>query len=378
MNELNDYQICKKCVMDTTLMEVTFDENGVCNFCRSFEAAKALTLLPIEESKKRLYALIQDIKSDGCAKDYDCILGLSGGVDSSYLAVLLKDFDLRVLAVQFDNGWNTELAVKNIENICKKLNIDLHTYVVDWDEFKDLTLSFIKASVRNIEAPTDHGIFAALYQVADQIGCRYIINGNNFATEATSLPLSFGHAYRDLRQIKGIHRLYGTIPLKTYPTLGFIRKPYYTKIKKIKNVRMLDLLPTMYIKNEAIQILQSKVNWRSYSGKHHESILTRFHQCYILIRKFKVDKRKAHLSNLIYSGQMTREKALSELGEPPSPPDVLKQDYEFVIKKLGISAEEFETYMDLPEKSYLDYPNDDKIMEYLVKFSHNIQIIGLK
>lgn len=378
MNLPNKYQICKKCVMDTTLIEVTFDKDGVCNFCRSFEESKKAALLPVEESKKRLRALIQKIKSDGRDKDYDCILGLSGGVDSSYLALILKDFGLRALAVQFDNGWNTELAVKNIENICEKLNIDLYTYVVNWDEFKDLTLSFIKASVRNIEAPTDHGIFAALYHVADQVGCKYIINGNNYATEATSLPMSFGHAYRDLRQIKGIHKIYGTIPLKTYPTLGFIKKPYYTKIKKIENIRMLDMLPNMYSKNEAVKILESKLNWKSYSGKHHESILTRFHQCYILIRKFKVDKRKAHLSNLIYSGQMNRDEALNELRKPPCPPELLKSDYEFIIKKLGISSAEFEQYMDLPEKSYSDYPNDDKIMKYLVKFYSVIRIPGLK
>lgn len=372
------YQICRRCVMDNTFSEVTFDRNGVCNFCRHYEAWQRINALPEEEARCRLDRIIDEIKDSGKGKDYDCILGVSGGVDSSYLAVKLKEFALRPLAVQFDNGWNTELAVHNIETMCMHLDMDLYTYVVDWEEFRDLQLSFLKAGVRNVEALTDHGIFAALYKVADEKGIKHIINGNNFATEAISLPESFGHAYRDLRHIRGIHRQFGTVPLKTFPQLSLLKRPYYSKIKKIKSVRLLDYLPTVYNKFEAIQLLKKEFGWRSYSGKHHESVFTRFHQCYILIKKFRVDKRKAHLSNLIYSGQMTREEALAELATPPCPPDLLEQDRQFVIKKLGLTDVEFDEIMDRPEKNYLEYPNDDRIMAIrtgVTQFLGKIRII---
>ena len=371
------YQICHQCVMDNTFSEVIFDNNGVCNFCRDYSMVQKKNALSEKEAQVRLDSIINEIKNSGKGNDYDCILGMSGGVDSSYLAVKLKEFGLRPLAVQFDNGWNTELAVHNIEALCMHLDIDLYTYVVDWEEFRDLQLSFLKASVRNVEAPTDHGIFATLYKVADEKKIKYIINGNNFATEATSLPESFGHSYNDLRHIKGIHRQFGTVALKTFPQLSTLKRPYYSKIKRIKSVRLLDYFPTLYNKFEAIQLLEGEYGWRSYSGKHHESIFTRFHQCYILIKKFKVDKRKAHLSNLIYSGQMTYVEALAELATPPCPPDLLEQDRQYVIKKLQIGDVEFDEIMDRPEKNYLEYPNDDRIMEIRVGVSQFLRRIKL-
>jgi len=379
MSNNEAYQMCQQCIMDNTFSEVTFDRNGVCNFCRDFAVTqKKYYALPEEKARFRLDSIIAEIKDSGKGKDYDCILGMSGGVDSSYLAVKLKEFNLRPLAVQFDNGWNTELAVHNIETLCTNLHIDLYTYVVDWVEFRDLQLSFLKASVRNVEAPTDHGIFAALYKVADQKNIKYIINGNNFATEGISLPKSFGHAYRDLRHIKGIHRQFGTVPLMTFPQLSLLKRPYYSKIRKIKSVRLLDYFPILYNKFEAIQLLKRENGWRPYSGKHHESIFTRFHQCYILIKKFMVAKRKAHLSNLIYSGQMTREEALAELASPPCPQDILEQDRQFVIKKLGLTDIEFDEIMDRPEKNYREYPNDDRIMETRLSVSQFLSRIRLK
>jgi N-acetyl sugar amidotransferase len=353
--------ICRQCVMDTSLLEVSFDAGGICNFCRSWEVYAAAQASNAERKGPQFDLLLQRIRESGKGKPYDCLIGISGGVDSSYVALKAIDLGLRPLAVQFDNGWNTELAVDNIQRLCHALKLDLRTYVVDWEEFRDVQLAFLKASVRNIEAPTDHAIFAALYKVAARIGLRFILNGNNAATESTVLPRSFGHAHRDARQLRGIHRRFGTRSLRTFPVMGTLMRPYYSHVMRIRSVRLLDVMPGAYVKADAIARLQNEIGWRPYTGKHHESVITRFHQCYILPRKFGVDKRRAHLSNLIHSGQLTRDEALRELQKPPCPPEQLESDRRFVAKKFGLSVAELDDLLAIPERPYTDYPNEDRL-----------------
>jgi N-acetyl sugar amidotransferase len=363
-----DYRICVRCVMDTTNPDIRFDAEGVCNFCHAYEEA-AKTLLPAAAAESKLEAIVAEMKAAGRGKEYDCVLGVSGGVDSSYLAYKLKEFGLRVLAVQFDNGWNSELAVKNIELICKKLDIDLYTYVVDWEEFRDLQLAFLRASVANVEAPSDHGIFAALYRIAIERGIRYIVDGNNIVTEQISVR-AYGWRYDDLRQLRAIHRQFGTKKLKTFPQMDFWTKLYYIKILGIRQVSLLNYMP--YVKSEAMKILQDELGWRYYGGKHYESIITRFHQSYILINKFKMEKRRAHLSNLIFSGQMTRDEALEELKIPVCAPTMIEEDYEYVMKKLGLTEAEFSEILAAPPKSYRDYPNEERLYNLHESFTRSL------
>ena len=361
MDRMNSYAICKRCVLDTSFPGITFDESGVCSYCRWYDTEAKSVLLPEEAARQKLESIIRELKSAGRGKDYDCLLGISGGIDSSYIALKLKEFGLRVLGVQFDNGWNSELAVRNIELLCTKLDMDLYTYVVDWEEFRDLQLAFLKASVANAEAPTDHGIAATLYQTADKQHIKYIVNGVNFVTEGLSGPSEFGYAFRDLRQLRAIHQRFGTRPLKTFPQMGFLKNLYYQKIRGIQSIALLNYMP--YNKREAIAELEGKIGWRYYGGKHFESVFTRFHQSYTLIRKLGYDKRKLHLANLICSGQLTRQEALEELGKPSVAPAAIEEDIEYVIKKLGITDTEFEQIMAAPIKSHREYPNDERLYD---------------
>lgn len=360
MKNKKDYQICTNCIMDTTDPEIYFDENGVCNHCLNFENQLKKNWFPNEEGKKKLDAIINQIKIDGKNKKYDCVIGLSGGVDSSYLAYILRKLypELRILAVHIDGGWNSELAVHNIENIVNKLNIDLYTGVVPWDEMQDLQLAFFKSQLANQDVAQDHAFFATLYHVANKNGIKYFLSGGNLATESI-LPSSWGYDAMDATQLKAIHKKFGNKKLKKYEIVSFFkRKVYYPYFKKFRIIRPLDFLP--YFKNEAKETIKNELNWRDYGGKHHESKFTKFFQAYWLPTKFGFDKRKAHLSSLIVSGQMTRDEALKELEKPLYDETELKEDKEFVSKKLGISLEEFETIMKQPNKTFLDYPSEYK------------------
>jgi len=361
-NSKRPYQMCTKTVMDTTDPEITFDAEGVSNHYHEFMRLAPFYLYQGKETDLKLEKLVEDMRKAGRKSDYDCICGISGGVDSSYVAYLSKQLGLRVLTVHFDNGWNSELAVKNIENIVKKLNFDYQTWVVDWEEFKDLQIAFLKASVANAEIPTDHAFLAAIYRLCDKYNIKYILSGSNFATEGI-LPKSWGYNAKDVKHLKAIHRLFGKVPFKTYPLLGFNREFYYTYIKKIKMARLLNHVP--YVKADAMKVIEKELGWVYYGGKHYESVFTRFFQAYILPTKFDIDKRKAHLSTLIASGQMSREDALKELEKEIYPPDKLLEDKEYVLKKLGLSPEEFEAIMKAPVKTYKDYPNDEKRLKMI-------------
>ena len=349
----NTIVTCKRCILDThDDPNIYFDNEGICNHCRGYEAVAKKYDLTEEQRDKKLAEIVQKLKTSGKGKKYDCILGVSGGVDSTYLAYKVKQFGLRPLIVHFDNGWNSELAVKNIENILNKLNFDLFTYVVDWDEFNDLQMSYIKASVIDWEIPTDHGFMAMLFDQANKHNIEYILSGHNIVTEAI-LPKSMRWSKLDVANIKDIHKTFGKVKLKTFPLLGFFKHLYYLKVKKIKMISPLNYME--YNKKEVKEFIQKELGWRDYGGKHYESIFTRFYQGYVLPEKFKVDKRKAHLATLINSGQMTREEALEEIKTPPYDPEQLKIDKEYVIKKFNITAEEFEKYMKLPIRSHLEF-----------------------
>lgn len=358
------YQICTNCIMDTTDPEIVFDESGVCNHCKLLVKKQKKVASSEDEKKCKLERLIADIKKAGKGKEYDCISGVSGGVDSSYLTYMLKKFGLRVLVVHLDNGWDSELAVKNIENIVTRLGFDLYTKVLDWHEFRRLQIAYLKASVLDLEALSDHAIFATLMEQASKNNIRYIINGSNIGTEGI-LPLTwrYDHKLIDSTNIKAIFKQFDGGKIRDFPLLSLQRYAYLTRVKGIKMVTMLDLMD--YNKNEAKKIITEELGWRDYGGKHYESIITRFYQGYILPRKFGIDKRRAHLSTLVASGQMSREQALEKMKEPIMNPEILKQDLEYVPKKLGLSKEEFEAIMALPPKMHEEYPTNKKVRELL-------------
>ncbi len=347
------YQQCGRCILDTDDdAGISFDEKGMCNHCHDFDIYKKALIFNGLEGERGLNEIVAKITKAGRNKPYDCVMGISGGIDSTYLALQAKKLRLRPLIVHVDNGWNSELAVKNIENIVNKLGFSLYTYVIEWKEFKDLQLSYLKASVVDIEALTDHAILGALYRIAFKKGIRYILLGTNVATESI-LPSSWTFRKADAINIRAIHKEFGQIALKTFPFIDPWTKKFYDYILRIKIISPLDYM--RYIKSEVKKIIIDELGWRDYGGKHYESIFTRFYQGYILPNKFKIDKRKAHVSNLICSGQITREEALCEIKHPAYDPEQLKIDKEFVLKKLGLSQQEFEALMKLPIRKHTDF-----------------------
>lgn len=371
----NEFRICQRCVMDSTDPLIYFDEKGICNHCTAYYD-RITKEIPDDETRGIVFQQVVDkIKSIGKGNDYDCVIGLSGGVDSSYLALKVKDAGLKPLAVHLDNGWNSELAVDNIKRIVTKLDIDLITHVIDWDEFRDLQKSFIKASVPNCEIPTDHAINALLFNTASKFGIKYIIGGGNIATEGI-LPISWTYYNQDLRHIKAIHAKFGSIPIKTTPTLSLKK---YIWLVMVKGIRIILLLNYMdYNKDNAKKELETKLGWRDYGGKHYESIYTRFYQGFLLPNKFGIDKRKAHFSTLICSGQMTREEAIEELATDSYKSLRLEEDMSYIQKKLGFSETEFNNIMKSPIANHTDYPSSVKFLEGLKKYRGFFKRIATK
>jgi N-acetyl sugar amidotransferase len=348
------YQRCVRCVMDTTDPWIEFDKYGVCNHCRGYETLVAKLLPPPEIARHELERIVNQIKRDGAGKPYDCIIGVSGGVDSTYVAYLINQLGLRPLAVHLDNGWDSELAVSNIEKVLSHLGIDLHTHVLNWEEFKDLQMAFLRASVPDGEIPTDHAIAAVIYQTAVRLRIKYVVSGSNIVTEGI-LPIRWTYGIQDWTYIRGIQRKFGRRPLATFPHMNLFDRTYYNLVRKIVTVRILNLIP--YKKADVMHVLQDELGWKYYGGKHYESIYTRFFQGYILPHKFGIDKRLAHFSTLICSGQMNREQALEELEQPVYPEELQYSDYEYVMKKFGFSQVELDGIVKQPVKSFLDYPN---------------------
>jgi N-acetyl sugar amidotransferase len=354
-----NYQQCTKTVMDNISdPNIKFDENGICNYYHEYFNAEKENVFTNEEGQQKLNENIDKIKLAGKGKKYDCLLGVSGGVDSTYLALKAKELGLRVLCVHFDNGWNSELAIKNIENIVTKLNFELETYVINWEEFKDIQLAYFKANVIDIEAITDHAIIGTLFKIAAENNIGFILSGNNYVTESL-LPKYWIFNKADHTNIKDIHKKFGTGELKTYPFFGAKAKNYYQRVKGIKSFDLLNYLP--YIKNDVKKIIINELNWTDYGGKHYESVFTRFYQGYILPNKFGIDKRKAHLSNLICSGQITKEQALKELEMPMYNPQLLETDKEFVLKKLGFTEPEFDNYINQPRREHTEFKTEQSL-----------------
>lgn len=366
-----NYQICSKTIMDTSDPEITFDNNGICNYYYEYQRKAKRLLLPKKEQKQKFNEIINHIKEEGKSKAYDCLIGLSGGVDSSYIAYLAGEMGLKALIVHFDNGWNSELAVSNIEKLVTKYNFDLHTLVVNWDEFKDIQLSFFKASVPNIEVVTDHAIIATLYKIAKKYNIKYLISGSNLVTEGI-LPPAWGYDASDFHHIKAIHKKFGTIPFKTFPHLSLLNFFYYRILRRVKKINLLNYID--YNKENAIKEMEEKVGWQYYGGKHYESVFTQFFQAYVLPVKFGFDKRRAHLSSLICSGQITRENALMQLQKPLYDPALLEEHINYIIKKWGITRQEFDQIMSLPPKKHEDYPSNKKWVERAVRIKNKLQI----
>jgi N-acetyl sugar amidotransferase len=354
---MNTVKVCSRCIMDETAKEITFDNNGVCNFCHNYDNVLVNDVHTDKGGEEKLEKLIEKIKQKGKNSRYDVLIGLSGGVDSSYVAYIIKKkYGLRAFAVHLDNGWNTELAVANVEQIVKRLDIDLSTYVLDWKEFRDIQTSFIKSSISNIEIPTDHAIWALLIKTAAKMKIPYIIAGNNVVTESI-MPESWLYGSKDSKLIKSLHRKFGKVKMKTYPSLSTIDYVDYLLVRGIRWVPILNYIP--YNKAEAKQTLIDELGWQDYGGKHYESIFTRFFHAYYLPVKFGYDLRKSYLSALVCSGQISRDEALEEISKPPAPKEMLEQDRDYVIKKLGLSEDEFESIIKAPNKTYADYPNNE-------------------
>lgn len=359
--EDTNYRQCAITVMDNIAdPDITFDKEGVSNYFYEYKKAEQENVLTGKAGEEKLHRLAEEIKKNGQGKPYDCLIGLSGGVDSTYVAYLVKQLGLRPLAVHLDNGWNSELAVMNVENIVTKLGFDLYTLVVNWEEFKDIQLSYLKASVVDIEVVSDHAIFATMYKLAKDKNIGYIISGTNVVTEHI-MPPCWLYKKMDFTNLKDIHSKYGSVKIKTYPTFDFKKYVYYSAVLKLTPISILNYVP--YNKQQIKELITKELDWRDYGGKHYESAFTKFYQAYILPQKFKIDKRKAHLSTLICSGQMTKEDALKELEQLLYEPAQLKSDTEYVIKKFGLTEKEFEDIMKLPVRKHEEFKTDQHLKE---------------
>jgi N-acetyl sugar amidotransferase len=349
------YKVCKNCVMDTTDFQIVFDDKGVCDHCNTYYQH----ILPNWHTDARgwdeLQRLVKKIKKEGIGKEFDCIIGMSGGIDSSYLTYIAKEnLGLRPLVFHVDGGWNSQIAVNNIEVLIDKLGLDLYTEVIDWDEMRDLQLAFFKSGVPHIDIPQDHAFFATMYNFAAKHKIKYILTGGNFSTECVKNPMEWIYFGTDVRQIKDIHKKFGKRPLKSFPLSNILRHKIYLRyLRGIMVVKPLDYIP--YNKDDAMQLLHDRFGWQKYPQKHFESRFTKFYEGYWLPKKFGFDTRKVQFSSLILTGQMTRDEALERLMKPAHDDETIAQEFEYVAVKLGITVAELQSYMDAPNKSYRDY-----------------------
>lgn len=345
--------------MDTSDSKISFDDLGVCDHCRTFETKVLPNWHTDERGRRELDALTQRIKAAGQGKDFDCIIGMSGGIDSSYLTYIAKEqLGLRPLVFHVDAGWNSQEAVNNIERIVDKLGLDLYTEVIDWPEMRDLQLAFIKAGVPHIDTPQDHAFFATMYKFAEEHDVKYILTGANLSTECIRNPIEWMYYQSDSIQVRDIHARFGTRPLVRFPLTSIFRhKIYLPYIKGIKVVRPLNFIP--YLKEAAKQLLVDKFGWQPYPQKHFESRFTRFYEGYWLPKKFGYDTRRVQFASLIVTGQMTREEALEKLKQPALDEATVKQEFEYVATKLGISVTELQSYLDAPNKTHRDYRSQE-------------------
>ncbi len=357
-------EICTRCVMDTSDPAIIFDEEGVCSCCRRYDEQKALRGYRAGESEKELEPLVAQIKADGKGKEFDCIIGISGGVDSAYLAYTAHKLGLRMLAVHVDTGWNSEIAVRNIERLCDKLSLQLHTIVVDWPTMKELQRAYLLSGLANLDVPQDHLLVAAVYRFARQYGVRYVLNGTNIATEGASSPFSRQISCMDFWHIRSVYRKWGRgKSLRKYDHLSLVQARW--KFTAIQQVNLLNYVP--YAKKDAIETLSREFGWEYYGGKHFESRFTKWFQSVYLPRKFGYDKRRYHLSCLVNNGEMTREEALAELAQPPYPEEQMREDEEYILKKLDISPDQWAKVMSEPPVPNEAYFSQEKIIRLAEK-----------
>lgn len=366
-----NYQICSNCVMDTSDSRIKFDPNGVCDHCNDFKNNIKPHWHTDEIGRNQLQRIVEKIKNEGKGKDFDCILGLSGGVDSSYmLHIAVKEFGLRPLVFHVDGGWNSELAVHNIQMLVEKLGLDLYTEVINWEEMRDFQLAFFKSGVPHIDIPQDHAFIATLYNFAYKYKIKYILNGGNISTECVRNPMEFLYYGTDMAQIRDIRRKFGTSKMETYPFSSVLRHKFYLRyIKGITVVKALNYRP--YIKNEALNLLEKEYGWKPYPQKHFESRFTKFYESYWLPERFGFDTRRVQFSSLILTQQMTREEALQKLKTPAYNPETIEDEFNYIATKLGITTDELRSYFTMEKKFYWDYNNQENIFKIgarLLKF----------
>ena len=351
------YRICLNCVMDTSDSKITFDERGVCDHCRDFQQHVLPNWHTNEGGRLELEGIVAKIKASGRRHDFDCLLGLSGGVDSSYMLHLaVKEFGLRPLVFHVDGGWNSELSVHNINVLIDKLGLDLYTEVINWEEMRDFQLAFFKSGVPHIDIPQDHAFVATLYNFAAKHGIKYILNGGNVSTECVRNPMEFFYYGTDMLQIRDIMRRFSTVKMATYPFSSILRHKIYLRyVRGVTVVRPLNYRP--YVKAEAFELLSREYGWKPYPQKHFESRFTKFYEAYWLPLRFGFDSRRVQFSSLILTGQMSREEALKKLEVPAYDPATIEQEFNYIATKLGIEPAELQGYFNLPKKFYWDYRN---------------------
>lgn len=357
-------QICDNCVMDSTDSMIVFDEKGICDHCNTFYNHTLPNWHVNEQGQRELHGLVDKIKQGGKGKDFDCIIGMSGGIDSSYLTYLArKQLGLRPLVFHVDAGWNSQEAVNNIEKLVDGLGLDLYTEVIDWEEMRDLQLAFFKSGVSHIDTPQDHAFFATMYKFAEQYKVKYILTGANLSTECVRNPLEWMYYQSDSVQLLDIHRRFGQRPLVKFPVTSILwHKIYLPYVKAIRVARPLNYMT--YIKQDAMKLLAEKFGWQPYPQKHFESRFTKFYESYWLPKRFGYDVRKVQYSSLILTKQMTRDEALEKLRQPPYDASTINYDLEYVANKLGISVDELNSYMELPRRTYRDYKSQRQIYDW--------------
>ena len=370
------YQICAKTIMDTSDPNIIFDENGISDYYYNFQNNIMPNWHPDETGEKELFRIAEKIKKEGVGKDFDCIIGMSGGLDSSYLTYIVKEkMDLRPLIFHVDAGWNTQQAVGNIEKLIDGLGLDLYTEVINWEEMKDLQASFLKSQISDQDLPQDYAFFSSLYQFARKYKIKYVLTGSNISTECCREPEEWGgYAGIDKRLVKDIHDQFGTIPLKTFPLVDiFTYKIYYKYALGMQVFKPLDFVP--FVKVEAEKLLEERFGWQKFQHKHHESRFTRFYEDYWLPRKFGFDKRRAHFSSLILTNQMTREEALERISKPELDEQFLLQEFEYVANKLGLTVEGLRVIFEGKNKTWQDYKNKRSLIK---AGARAMKILGLE
>jgi N-acetyl sugar amidotransferase len=368
------YQICTNCVMDTSDSKIVFDDKGVCDHCNDFSKNVLPNWHTDEKGYSQLEKIMQRIKVCGKGKDFDCLLGLSGGIDSSYMLHLaVKEFGLRPLVFHVDGGWNSELAVHNIQMLIEKLGLDLYTEVINWEEMKDFQLAFFKSGVPHIDIPQDHAFVATLYNFAEKYNIKYILNGGNISTECVRNPMEWLYYGTDMVHLNDIIRRFGTVKMKTYPFSSiFKHKIYLRYIRGVKVIKPLNYIP--YVKANALKMLENEYGWKPYPQKHFESRFTKFYEGYWLPERFGFDTRRVQYSSLILTGQMKREEATERMKKPAYNPETIEDEFNYIATKLNISPEELKNYFRMGKKFYWDYRNLESVFMFGAKILKSIGV----